>query len=316
MSNAARIRRTLVRLAIGLVAIVSALVLLVVGWTWYVIASHDTEHLPARHGGVDAKLFARDGAPQPLLVGLGGSEGGNAWASDVWAAQRERFLAQGYAMLALGYFGSPDTPERLDRISLDAIAAAIGRAAADPRIDARCVILVGGSKGAELALSLAARDPAIRGVIALVPGDAVFASLTDAMTPSSGTWHDQPLPFLPVPWSTTPDLVTGNLRAVFARTREGLPDLPSAAIEVERIHGPILFLSATRDELWPSREMADAMMQRLDANGFAHAHRHIAIDGGHAAPLDHFDKVETFLAEHVGVDGACGAKAGVPGARE
>jgi pimeloyl-ACP methyl ester carboxylesterase len=240
-----------------------------------------------------------------LLVGLGGSEGGNAWASEAWTAQRERFLAQGYALLAVGYFGLPETPAALDRISLDAIADAIDRAAADPRLDGRCIVLIGGSKGAELALSLAAREPRVRGVVALVPGDAVFAGLTAAMTTSSWTWHGEPLPFLPVPWSATPALIAGDLRRVFDLTRDALPALPEAAIPVEHINGPILFLSATQDELWPSRAMADAMMQRLDAIGFAHVHRHVAIEGGHTAPLDHFAEVERFLAENFGADEPC-----------
>lgn len=310
MNNAARFRRILVRTVIGIVALVLCLATLLAGWMWYVIASHDTETLPVRHGQVDSQLFARDGAPQPLLVGLGGSEGGNSWASDAWAPQRERFLSQGYAMLTLGYFGSPDTPERLDRISLDAVMDAIDRAAADPRIDGRCVVLLGGSKGAELALSLASREPEIRGVVALVPGDGVFAGLTDALTTSSWTWRNEPLPFLPVPWNVTGDLIVGNLRAVFAASRAALPEHPDAAIAVENINGPILFVSATKDEMWPSSEMSDAMMKRLDANAFAYPHQHLPIEGGHAAPLDHFDAVETFLAEHIGTDGRCGNRPG------
>lgn len=307
MSNAARLRHILVRVLIGIVAVVLGLATLLAGWMWYVIASHDTETLPPRHGQVDTELFARDGARQPLLVGLGGSEGGSAWASDVWAPQRERFLDQGYAMLAVGYFGSKTTPDRLDRISLDAVQAAIDRAAADPRIDGNCVVLIGGSKGAELALSLASREPKIRGVVALVPGDAVFAGLTDALTTSSWTWQNEPLPFLPVPWNATGDLIAGNLRAVFEASRAALPEHPDTAIAVERINGPILFVSATKDEMWPSKEMSDAMMQRLDANTFVHPHQHLPVDGGHGAPLDHFDAVEAFLAENIGTDGRCGA---------
>ena len=66
---------------------------------WWVVARFDTLTLPARHGQVDAVLYARDGEQRPLLVGLGGGEGGNAWASDRWKPQRERFLEQGYALL-------------------------------------------------------------------------------------------------------------------------------------------------------------------------------------------------------------------------
>ncbi len=68
-----------------------------------------------------------------------------------------------------------------------------------------------------------------------------------------------------------------------------------ALIAVENISGPIFFVSAKRDEYWPSSEMADAMMQRLKAKQSPWAHQHLAIDGDHAAPLDHFAEIEAFL---------------------
>ncbi len=51
--------------------------------------------LPERHGQVSSKLFIGTGNNQPLIVGLGGSEGGNPWASEHWKTQRDRFITQG-----------------------------------------------------------------------------------------------------------------------------------------------------------------------------------------------------------------------------
>ena len=275
-------------------------------YMWWVVASFDTQALPANHGKVAVELYAGDehgpatGATtkRPLLVGLGGAEGGNAWASPAWSRQRARFLEQGYAMLALGYFGAPGTPQKLDRISLDAIHAAILQAAADPRVDGRCIAVIGGSRGAEAALLLASYFPDIDAVVALVPGSAVFAAGTQAMVTPGFSLHDQPLPFVPVPWSTTGDLLTGNLRGAFEKMMRDTGAMERAAIAVENINGPILFVSATRDEAWPSKEMSDAMMQRLQAHGFAHATEHIVVEGGHREPLDEFPRIEAFLDAH------------------
>ena len=268
-------------------------------YMWWVVASFDTQTLPDNHGKVAVELYAGDtdegAAPRPLLVGLGGAEGGNAWASPAWKRQRERFLDQGYAMLAVGYFGVPGTPEKLDRIALDGIHAAIRQAAGDPRVDANCIAVIGGSRGAEAALLLASHFPDIDAVVALVPGSAVFASGTTAMVTPAFSLHDQPLPFVPVPWSTTGDLLAGNLRGAFETMMDDTAAMEQAAIAVERIAGPILFVSATRDEAWPSREMSDAMMQRLRAHGFAHAAEHIVVEGGHNEPLDEFPRIEAFL---------------------
>lgn len=278
--------------------IAAGLVLSLAVYMWWVVERFDTETLPPRHGQVDVELFARDGGKHPLIVGLGGGEGGNAWASARWKPQRERFLDQGYALLALGYFGTPNSPEALDRISLDGVHAAITEAARDPRVDGRCIALIGGSRGAELALLLASHYPDIKAVVAIVPGSAVFPALTDAMTTPGFSRGDKPLPFVPMTWGATPDLLVGNLRGAFETIMQDEAAMARAAIPVERIAGPVLFVSASRDEAWPSREMSDAMMQRLQAHGFRHHAEHLVVAGGHAEPLDEFPKMEAFLDTH------------------
>ena len=274
------------------------LALLLAGYMWWVVARFDTRTLPTRLGHVDVELFAREGGKRPLLVGLGGGEGGNAWASERWTPQRERFLDQGYALLALGYFGTPNSPEKLDRISLDGVHAAILKAAQDPRVDGRCIAIVGGSRGAELALLLASHYPDIKAVVAIVPGSAVFPSLTDAMTTPGFSLNDQSLPFVPMTWGATPDLLVGNLRGAFETIMRDEAAMQRAAIAVEKINGPVQFVSASRDEMWPSKEMADAMMQRLESNAFRHPFEHLVVQGGHGEPLDEFPKMEAFLQRH------------------
>ncbi len=278
-----------------MLGILAASVLSLTAYMWWVVERFDTETLPPRHGQVDVELFARDGGKRPLIVGLGGGEGGNAWASDRWKPQRERFLDQGYALLALGYFGTPNSPEKLDRISLDGVHAAIVEASKDPRVDGRCVAIIGGSRGAELALLLASHYPDIHAVVAIVPGSAVFPALTDAMTTGGFSLHDKPLPFVPMTWGATPDLLVGNLRGAFETIMQDEAAMQRAAIAVENINGPVYFVSASQDEGWPSKEMSDAMMQRLKAHGFRHAAEHLVVQGGHSEPLDEFPKMEAFL---------------------
>ena len=263
------------RIGRWLLGLLLAAVALLAAYMWWVVARFDTVTLPARHGQVDVELFAREGGKRPLLVGLGGGEGGNAWASDRWKTQRERFVDQGYAMLG--------------------VHSAIRTAARDPRVDARCIALIGGSRGAELALLLASHYPDIKAVVAIVPGSAVFPALTDAMTTPGFSLRDQPLPFVPMTWGATPDLLVGNLRGAFETIMQDEAAMARAAIPVEEINGPVYFVSSAADEMWPSREMADAMMQRLQARGFRHHAEHLVVQGGHAEPLDEFPKMEAFL---------------------
>lgn len=312
---AASLARVLFKTLKWSVASLLALALLVLGYTFWVVYRFDTETLPERYGQVDSKLYASAGAPRPLIVGLGGAEGGNAWTRKRWQAQRTRFEQAGYAFLALGYFGLPNTPEKLDRIALEGVHRAIVEAQSRPEVSDQCAIVIGGSKGAELALALAAHYPDIDAVVGLAPGDTVFAAHTDAMVTSSWAIEGKPLPFAPVPWSALWELFSGDILAVMERTLADEAAAAAAAIPVERIGGPILLVSANRDEMWPASRMSRRLMARLDQHGFAHAREHVDVDGGHVAVIDHFARVEDFLARVVArVPGCDPAAAEAPAA--
>jgi acetyl esterase/lipase len=264
----------------------------------YLVASFDAETAPANHGRVNTRLYVGEGENQPLIVGFGGAEGGNVWTSDRWKPQRDRFLAQGYAFLAVAYFGEEGIPKEIDRISLEGVYAAIAEAAKDSKINRECIALIGGSKGAELALVLASRYPDIKAVVGIVPGSAVFAGHTTLMNTSSFSSRGEQLPFVPVPWSATPDLIKGDLRAAWDDMLEDEEAVAKAAIPVEKINGPVFLLSANRDEFWPSAEMSEAIISRLRQHDFRFPHEHVAIDGSHAAPLKHMTVVEEYLRTH------------------
>lgn len=285
---------------LGLWTLASLLVLTLAGvaYVGYVVASFDTVTLPARYAQVDAKLFALTGASRPLIVGLGGAEGGNSWLQPRLSKQRQRFEDAGYAFLALGYFGLPNTPEKLDRIALEGVHQAIVTAQSDPAVSDDCVIVVGGSKGGELALTLASHFAEIDAVIALAPGDTVFPAHTDAMNTSSWALNQQPLAFAQMPWAATFDLLKGDLLAVMQRILAD-ESAAAAAIAVERINGPILLIAADRDEMWPAKTMSERIMKRLAEHDFDHIHELSIVQGDHASPIDHFKRVEAFLRKTV-----------------
>lgn len=251
--------------------------------------------LPENHGKVSSELYLGEGKKQPLVVGLGGSEGGNAWTSDRWKPARNKFIDNGYAFLALEYFGGKNTPGVLDRISIEAVHDAIIEATKNEKIDKDKIAIVGGSKGAELALLLASHYPDIKCVVAMVPGFAAFPALTFSASTSSWTYENKEVAFVPVPWSATTDLMKRDLRSAFTKMLQDTAAVEIAKINIEKINGPVLFVSATKDEMWPSTEMSDEMMKRLDATNFTFTHEHIAVKGSHTEVFDHFDEVIEFL---------------------
>ena len=92
----------------------------------------------------EAILYVGKGNNQPLIVGLGGSEGGNAWASDYWKKTRDQFLEKGYAFLAIGYFNAKGTPKLLEKIAIEDIHNAIIKATAHKQVNAERIAIVGG----------------------------------------------------------------------------------------------------------------------------------------------------------------------------
>lgn len=273
-------------------------VLLLFAYSLYVVESFDTETLPENHGKVNAELFVGKGEMQPLIVGFGGSEGGNAWASDHWKKQRDNYIDKGYAFLAIGYFGMDGTPKNLDRISLEGIHDAIANAAKNPKVDGRCIAVMGGSKGGELVLTLASHYKDIKAVVGIVPSNAVFVGLTDALTTSSFSYEGKQLPFVPMTWSATPAMLSGDLRKAFEIMMQDQQAMQNAAIKVENINGPVFLVSGTKDEFWPSAEMSEMAVRRLKEKKFPHYYEHLAIDGGHMEPLKHFEQIDAFLDQH------------------
>ena len=125
--------------------------------------------LSDKNGIVDYKLFLAAEDRRPIVVVVGGSEGGMVYASKEKQDLRDSILSRGYHFLAIGYFGTSNTPDILDRISLDAIYDTISSVSQQPFIDQKQIALFGGSRGGELVLNIASRYPDIAAVMAIVP---------------------------------------------------------------------------------------------------------------------------------------------------
>ncbi|MES2417396.1 MAG: acyl-CoA thioester hydrolase/BAAT C-terminal domain-containing protein [Bacteroidota bacterium] len=240
-------------------------------------------------------LYLGDANNQPLIVGLGGSEGGNAWASDYWKSTRDQFIEKGYAFLAIGYFGVNGTPPILDKIAIEDLYDAIKEATKNRHINKRKIAIIGGSRGADLALLLGSYYQDISCVIGLVASNAVFPGHTDHFTSSCWTYGGKELPFVPVNEAAIPFLMKHDLRGTFEAMLKDSVAEEKARIKVENINGPVLLISATEDEICPSTPMSEKMIARLKANHFKFNYKHIALKGSHAEATKHFELVFDFL---------------------
>jgi len=210
----------------------------------------------------------------PAVIVLGGSEGG-------MLRDRAALLAShGFATLALAYFGAPGLPDELDRIPVETVDRAVAWLRAQPPVDRDAIGIMGASKGAELALVAASRNPAIHAVVAVAPSSVVFASITGGrVTSSSWTAAGKELAYAPCVES---DAFAKSHRLVdlYEPTLAAAP--AAAVIPVERIHGPVLLVAGTDDALWPSATMARQIAERMRRMGQRERVVELTIDGaGH-----------------------------------
>ena len=260
-----------------------------------VISSNSFSQTTLATPNVESKLYLGNGKNQPLIVGLGGSEGGNAWTSDYWEKTREKFIEKGYAFLAIGYFGAKGTPDTLQKIALEDVHYAIEVATKNKKINKNKIAIIGGSRGADLALLLGSYYKDIKCVVGIVASNVVFPGNTNHFTTSTWTYQKKELPFVPVNEEAVPFLMKRDLRGTFEAMLKDTNAVEKCLIKVENINGPILLLSATKDEICPSTPMAEKMITRLKTNKFKHPFEHVAIEGGHTEPLKHFDLIFKFL---------------------
>lgn len=244
---------------------------------------------------IESVLYVGKGNNQPLIVGLGGSEGGNAWTSDYWKKTRDEFIDKGYAFLALGYFGAKGTPDTLNKIAIEDVYNAIKIATKNKQLNKNKIAIIGGSRGADLALLTGSYYADIKCVISIVGSNAVFPGHTAHFYTSCWTFQNKELPFVPVNDEAVPFLIKRDLRGTFEAMLKDTIAVQKASIKIENIKGPVLFLSATKDEICPSTPMAEIMIERLKTKKFKYKYEHKAIEGGHAESLKHFDLIFKFL---------------------
>jgi len=204
-----------------------------------------------------------------MLTGSGGGYPDDASARDLARA--------GYPVFAVAYFrdreGNP--PElaqaQLHNVPLEYLFRALEWLEARPEVRADHIAVMGESRGAELALLLGSLRNDVAAVIAYSPttlrwpavgGDGAAWTLHGVPLAYASTQYDRAAPMRQ--WT---DVLDGP-----ADVRK------AAAIEVERIHGPLLLLSSKTDAVWPAARMADSIEARLRANGFKYRVANVQYD--------------------------------------
>lgn len=238
--------------------------------------------MKVRDSSLIADFIYREGDTKlPLIIALGGSGGGFLPEKEV-----QTLALYGYAVLSVAYFNVYGLPNKIENIPLEYFDKAISWGCNRTVVDSSKVIVLGVSRGAELALLLAARYPRITGVIAYSPGCFVLPNAVDTddgiATHSSWTLDGKPLAFAPL------RIFEGKHQKSIDYRDYIIPLLnesesESYTIKVENSNGPILLLSGSDDRIWPSAEMAEKLEQRLNEKQCSYDVTNVILPGaGHS----------------------------------
>jgi dienelactone hydrolase len=216
----------------------------------------------------------------PVIVFLGGSGGGLGNEMEL-----ESIAIKGFSVFSLAYFKKAGLPDKLENIPLEYFENAFSWLKTRPQVDTSKLLLLGVSRGAELALILGSIYPEVKGVIAYSPGCFVLPNATEIDQDTliaSWTLGGRPMPFAPIQ-----RLEDYNNKAINYKTyiepllvQKNLPE--ECMIKVEKINGPVLLISGAQDMVWPAAKMSMRIEERLRKNGFKHEFNNVIFkDGGH-----------------------------------
>jgi dienelactone hydrolase len=137
------------------------------------------------------------------------------------------------------------------------------------------VALVGVSRGAELALLVAATFPELVGpVVAYTPSSVVWQGIDLTLPPgetrSSWTFLGRPLPYVSAPPGIGPAQSNKGvswLPIMDAGLKSDAAAVAAATIEVEKCTGPVLLVSGGDDHVWPTARMCEMLTARMASYG-------------------------------------------------
>lgn len=241
-----------------------------------------------QHGRLVADLYVPESAHKvPVVIAIGGSEGGLSTGD----ANGELLAPHCLAVLGLAYFKADGLPPTLDHIPLEYFIEAVDYVATVPSIDASRIGFVGGSRGAELALQLAAREPRIRSLVATTPSIVAWYGRNTNQSAWTLGGHDIPALAMGLDDTATSVARFSAALADKVKVRNAMPLL-------ERINGPVLLVSASNDQIWPSTAMSEDIVAYLKDQHFRYAVTHRSYPTGHGFSKETAPEIKQLIVDH------------------
>jgi len=246
----------------------------VAGFVYRAASGTDMTVRDVREAGLVGRLFS-PARPTglPAVVSLAGAGGG------LWEAPARALAREGFTALALATHNYEGRPERLRLLPVEYVVDAVEWLRRTARPEGGLVALRGWSRGGELALLAAALTPAINAVLAYAPRCYVAReqnkqdNFGDPNAVAAFTWKSREVEGSALPKEQWLDPAKPSFEELYA-------------IPVERIAGPIMFVTGTADTgiVGTTAEFSSGQaIRRLKLASFAHRYVHYSYPGaGHS----------------------------------
>ena len=223
----------------------------------------------------------------PGIIILGGSD------ASVHESAAAILATQGYAVLALAYFGKEGLPKGIENIPLEYVDKAFQLLESKSYVDQSKLGIIGHSRGSELALLYASKYSKVKAVIATAPSAVVFSGMRNLQTTSNPAWTYNGVPFEFFPVKNTFKDSLPFLRHMILRKpysgieamKKNIEDdekLNQYAIPVQDIKAPIMIFAGTDDHIQPAELFTKRMEKALYQHEFKEKNRYIYHEGaGH-----------------------------------
>jgi hypothetical protein len=259
-----------------------------------------TELDPATDGLAGDLYVPGEDGPHPGVLALHGSGG------EPTGRKARALAAEGYAVLALRYFGGPaPVPEQFAEVPVSYAEAAIDHLHEREDVTHGDVGVVGASRGTELALLVASERDDVGVVVTYAPSAYAWFGEGDGdgegPPPSAWTVDGDPLALLPHPGPDGRPAETARglrPRSMFDAFVEqaGDDERAAARLPVEDVDADVLLVSGGEDGVWPAGEMAETVVDAMAAAPGEASHHHFA-EAGHAVLLPYHPTTERAVLE-------------------
>ncbi|KAM4690859.1 acyl-coenzyme A thioesterase 1-like [Rhinophrynus dorsalis] len=209
---------------------------------------------PVREGRIRGSLFLPQGpGPFPSVIDLYGTGGG------LMEHRASLLASRGFLTLALAYFDYDDLTKDIGGLHLDYFGEAVEFLRHHPQVTNQEIGVIGISKGADLAVSMATFLPGIKAVVSISGCSAnSFAPLQcDGFT----------LPGLGFSAEKIKFTESGVLDFSEAMDDPKDPENEDCLIPVEKSPAAFLILSGSDDMNWPSSVYSEQLVSRLREHG-------------------------------------------------